>query len=588
MWRIAEEYWKEYLVFAIVACAFGIAPFAQTIYELGWDWYAAPQTVYVGGTYYSDRMQEIVDGHPLIGNPYFLEHREEFPPAFFVADWLGSIPLFLGLPMVPALVGNIVIWSFALFIFSHAILVTLGVSSRVSVIGSVVLGLQVYAQMVQAVSMQIVYPFFLLFMYGFLLWLENPHERMRQIGFAVSTALCAYIYTYSIQLVAVVYALTGLWVMLRERALLSSYIRTSVIGVVLCLPLIAFTLMQIQHEWYFETLERIGLIHTHIPVTLAFYVTLVPMAFLALALLIRGTAMLRARRLSQPEFFLVNIGLSLVIVMFSNVITGTDLELPQHIERFVVPWLMFAALFVLTRYGARLGELSRQFPKNIGVAACLLVIAYTMVLHLVNAGPRLTDRPMRTPADIERLAGLDVPLQWLRDNVQEPAVIWAEPDGLLNNRIPTFTQHYVLFEPKGVLQLLTNTEMEERYLLAHYFALDRDEIVREYVQYAGTGNAVHAHKTHNKRVKICTLLKLKTDCGREMSMEAYKGAEYFDSLLAKYENEIRANLSEWLRRYNVSYIIKDTETDSPSFQPSELPNAVEMYRDSRFTIYKLD
>jgi hypothetical protein len=281
-----------------------------------------------------------VDGYPLIGNPYFIEHRDEFPPAFFVADWLASIPLFLSIPIVPALLTNIIIWSLALFVITHAILVSLGVRSHVAALGAIILGVQVFAQMVQPVSMQIVYPFFLLFLYAYLLWLKNPNERARQIGFAVSTALCAYIYTYSIQIVAVLFALTGIWILFREREFFFSYLRTSLIGIALCIPLIVFTLLQVQHEHYFETLARIGLIHTHLPVTLAFYVLLIPLAFLALGLLIGSRDFIFVKKISPSVFFLGTTGLSLVVVMFSNIITGTDLELPQHIERFIVPWLM--------------------------------------------------------------------------------------------------------------------------------------------------------------------------------------------------------------------------------------------------------
>lgn len=589
VWSLVREYAWEYTFFACAAVLFGLIPYAQTAYELGWDWHSSSPTAYVPATYYTDRIQEVIEGYPLIGNPYFIEHREEFPPAFFVADWIGAIPLFLGIPMAPALATNVMLWSLALFVLAHAILVTLGVNSRVAALGAVVLGVQVYAQMVQPVSMQIVYPFFLLFLYAYLLWLESPKDKARQIGLAISTALCAYIYTYSIQIVAVLFALTGAWILLREREFFVAYVRTSVIGIVLCIPLIVFTLLQIQHEYYFETLARIGLIHTRIPVTLAFYVTLIPIAFLALGFLIAGRQFIFVKRMSPPIFFLATTGLSLVIVMFSNVITGTDLELPQHIERFIVPWLMFATLSVATHYSMRIRELLSRFPTNFVVVACILVVVYSHVLHVKNGGPQNAIRETRTANDILRLEGLGIPLSWLRVNVHAPNVVWADPDGALNKLIPTFTQHYVLFEPKGVLQLLPDSEMEERYLLAHYFALSKEELAREYVQYAGTGNAVHAHKTHNKRVKICKLLRLDTvlgrDCGEEKNVVSYKGEEYFEQLLSQYKGNIQSELSSFLDKYSVAYIITDKETDSPTFMNTKIDGVTRVFFDGRFSIY---
>lgn len=589
MWVLMKAYAWEYAFFVGVAVIFGCIPYAQTIYELGSEWLLSSPTAYITATYYSDRIHEVVDGHPLIGNPYFIEYRDEFPPAFFVADWLGAIPLFLRIPIVPALLTNIVVWSLALFVIAHATLVTLGVNTRVAAVGAVLLGVQVYAQMVQAVSMQIVYPFFLLFLYAYLLWLEKPNDRVRQISFAIATALCAYIYTYSIQIVAVLFALTGAWIILREREFLLSYVRTSVIGVVLCLPLIAFSILQIQHEHYFESLARIGLIHTHIPVTLAFFVACIPLSFLVLGFFIAGRDMFFAKKFSPSVFFLATTGLSLVLVMFSNVITGTDLELPQHIERFIVPWLMFATLFAVTKYSTRIGELLLQFPKNIVVASCVLIIVYSHVLHIKNAGPQNAIRETRTVATMERVQGLDIPLQWLRENVRESSVVWADPDGPLNNLIPTFTQHYILFDPKGALQLLPDSELEERYLLAHYFRLDKSELIREYVQYAGTGNGVHAHKTHNKRVKLCRLLRLDTlferECGEEKDVVSYKGEEYFEQLLSQYSTRIQNELGTHLKKYSIGYIVADKETDSSSFMKAEIPGATRVFFDGRFSIY---
>ena len=52
---------------------------------------------YDGGYYYYARVQEVADGYPFVGNPFFYEHRTDGPVAFFLADWINAIPILMGL-----------------------------------------------------------------------------------------------------------------------------------------------------------------------------------------------------------------------------------------------------------------------------------------------------------------------------------------------------------------------------------------------------------------------------------------------------------------------------------------------------------
>jgi len=585
---------KHALLLAVVAFCAVLLPYINLYRELGEVPNFPIGAFDIAGGYYHERMQEVKDGYPFLGNPYFYEHRNELPPAFFLADWFAAIPLLFGASMMYATLIDFFIWSFLFLVLAYLLFRVFTVSPWVSFIGSNIVFLSVFMHMIRIVSMQQIYPFFLFFLITFIYWLKDPSDRKRIYFLVLSSALTAYIYTYAWQIVVAVLFLTPFVFFFTDRR---EYIRPFAFMFALfvlgSLPLIMFTYAQMQTPFYWETMQRIGLVNTRLPASAVVSALIwIPVMFLLWFVLSRNNTKVNLKKNDGEVFlFFVLTGTAMIGVTLSNIITSKELELPQHIERFTIIWLSFASVYSL--YFFAKNELARKL-YTVSFLLCTLLIG---VLFFGNIGYFLTYGPLNAFAPLadvvkeRKIQGLIVPLVWLNENIKEESVVWTDPHAPLNSYIIMMTRHYTLFRAAGTIHLASGKEIEERYLVANYFSLTEKDLEDDYHAYGGVGNAYHGWMTENRRVKLCRILRLDHfghACGELTDRVSWKGKSYFEGLYDQYVNEIRPNIVDKLEKYHVSYIISDKETDSPSFKPETLPWVNQIYADGRFTIYRIN
>lgn len=579
------SFWHA-LALLIVALIGTLAPFTYTTLQLG----APPElpvALFNDADYYYDRMHEVVDGRPFLGNPYFIEHSGDPPPAFFVADWISAVPLFLGIPLMQTIYLNLFGWSLLFLLLAYALIRAWEGTPLLALFGAILAYSEAYVFILRPVSMQVVFPFFLFFLIGYMLWLKTPEGRAQKIVFGVSAALAACLYTYAWQIIFVVFVLTGCAFLILRRDALKSLILPTILFLGLIAPFVVMTMSQVSHPLYAETLARIGLVKTHLPIFAGFLISLVPLSIGLLALATRPRVRF-FEWLREPRvcFFAIT-GTAIVGVMFSNIVTGVDLELPQHVERFVILWFVFASVYLIP-------VTYRAFCDSSSTRRALIALFAFLVLainlqYMRSHGPAIIAYPFDT-AQMRDIQKFNAPLTWLRENVKTPSVIWSDPNGIFHHYVAMSTPHYVLFQKGGGLHIVSDREMEDRYLTSHYFSLTKDELIEDYQMYGGTGNAVHLYKTHNRKVRVCRLFQLDRlgyECGELTDMVTFKGRAYFDDLYERFLVEIRPNIDAKLVEYHVGYIVFDNATNSEDFKPEELPHTEKVYDDGRFSIYSL-
>ncbi len=569
------------LASAVVAA---LLPFAILTYALG-EPPQLPVAFLNEADYYYDRMQEIKDGYPLLGNPYFFEHREDPPPAFVGADWLASVPLLIGIPLMQTIVLNIFGWSLIFLLFAYALVRAWGGTPAYALFGALLTYTESYSFMLRPVSMQVVFPFFLFFLTAYLLWLRDPKGRVQQLFFGISAALAASLYTYTWQIIVVVFPLTFIGFLLVRRENIRTLLVPALLFVVLTLPFMIITFSQSSHPHYAETLARIGLIKTHLPIFLGFVIALVPLIVGVLAFIVRRERnLVEWLRTPAVQFFIIT-GTAIIGVMLSNIITGLDLELPQHLERFVILWFVFASVYFAPQVYERFR--SSRTVERVGIAILVALVIGGHVHYQKTAGIAMLLRPLNLE-EIQSVQELSAPLAWLEEHAPESSVIWSDPSSRFPYFIAMTTSHYSLLHKGGGLHLVSDREMEDRYVTAHYFGLTVEELIRDHHIYAGTGNAIHPYKTHNRKVLLCTVLRLESlgyTCGEMTDAVSFIGEDYFDDLFRQY-TEMRPKILEQLAEYHVAYIVADKK-GNPGFAPQTLAGAEAVYEDDRFTIYRL-
>ncbi|MEK7084195.1 MAG: hypothetical protein AAB932_03110 [Patescibacteria group bacterium] len=586
---------KKPLIVLIVV-AFIMLLLLATPFFVAWNlldgkWPAVPVS-FSDDLYYYARIREVIDGKFFLGNPYFLEHSHEIPPAFFVADWLAAIPLMIGIPLLPAAAGNFVLWSMIFFLISYLLCRQVSATPRSALAGSIMAYALSYTLILRPVSMQIIFPFFLLFLFSYARWLEKPFQKNRIILLTSSFAFSFYLYTYFWQITTGIMALSLLYFLMTKR--ISEACRLLLVlvgGVFLAIPMIIFIVGAWAHPFFWESMVRIGLVYTHVPTAETFYsgqwIVAVLMLWWAS---LRWIPSLRADVMYRQSFLFFSLsGLAMIGVSASNLITGKELETAQHVARFIGIWLGIAYIRWCSIFFSQGYSGVRFVPmKKLFLLACLLAWSTVGIgTYLENVSvlfPSLDHR--RTAQENQTFFP---PLHWLEQQESVPHVVWTHPGSRIDTFVPILTKHYVLFSNPGILHLLSSDEAEERYLISRYFSsLSVADIERDTREYAGVGFSHHQYKTHNRKVRLCRLLRLSlvgVACGEYHDAVTHAGKFYFEQLSERYRNDIIPQIEKKLTQYHVTYIIFDASSTIP-FAPEALSNTRLEYDDGRFRIYR--
>lgn len=549
-----------------------------------------------GSTYYSARIKEIKNGHPFIGNPYFIEHRNDLAPAFFVADWIASVPYLIGLSFDATMIFNGLFWSIFFVFLAYFIFLSLGLNKKTSLGGAILSYTQGIFLILPSVSMQTIFPFFLALLLAYIYWVKKPGDQKRIILLALAIAGAVYVYTYLMQVTAVFIFFAIVYFLVTKNFRTAVYLfLSSVLALIISFPIIWYTIKQLTHPLYWETMARIGLVATRIPTVEAFIsggaVMLITILFYVswkvIKLFRENENYTRAMR-----FFVLS-GLAMAFVIVSNFFTGKELELSGHIERFMSIWTPLA-LSTYFYFTYKIVGLKNSFNSTKQSAISILfLVSLISLIHFSRVYWSYFSQQGGVNRLVEETFFYDAPLRWLENNITEPSVVMANTHDPMLAYISEYTKHYVLFSNGGILHLVSNNEIEERYLVSRYFDnMTEQQIEQDFQMYAGVGNAVHQHKTHNREVKLCNLVRLNlfgVNCGVEMDAVTFRGKKYFDDLFSRY-NLYKTTINDELKKFHVAYILENKKLDAEQsirYDMRNIANVTKVYEDAHFSIYKI-
>ena len=540
--------------------------------------------------FYYARMHALLTGHVTTGNPYYLEHTDGPPLVIFAGVWLSAVPFFLGLPPLAALYVNFIVWSLAFIAAAYALLRALRVSAWWSVFGVLAMYAESFAHVWRPVNLQTVFPVYFLFYLALLRSIEKPNRRHVWL-LGATTGVNCYLFSYLWQAAVITLVPLFLFALVRKEWLLARAIFfTGLIGGGIGLPIPLYALWLSHTSPYFwESVYRLGLVNTHIPTSEIFYSGGWVWALCALAVFVLWCQPLLRRDtvFTKLILFICISGLGLWCMQASNAITGKWLETGEHVRLLILPWLMFATLALALALWQRRAALSRPlFFAAVGWV-CVLIGA-NMYFGSLYIAPFLPHRATALRWQDEQ--AFAKPFAWL--NTQAPgAVVWSNPNDDITEFIPLYTRDFVLSTYFGMLELVPEQEIRERYLVSQYFdkptaadlATDADMS-----QYLGRRDYPHEAKTIEREVKLCRMFfffNKQHDCGAIPTPQSLLGPQFFAELAAKFTDDIHPHIVSYLKKYHVTYILKDKLYDT-QYHP-EILGAKKVYADERFEIYKL-
>jgi len=570
----------------VVAVLLSLLPIWQAWHYIGSNWRGVVQS-YGDEILYDVHVHEIGDGHPLFGNPYFIEHANDIPLVVFAGVYVAAVPYLLGMPLDATIFFDYTLWSVIVVVLGYWLLRELLVPRTLAAIGSL-FALEQYSGLIWRMSnRQEVNPVFLLFYIGLIRLIRDPRtSNIVLVG--VSAGLSFWVFSYLWQAVVItlglllVYALVArLWVLARAVCL------AGVLGVVLGSPVLLYQLWQSHTQPYFwESIARFGLVHSHLPMAEIVYSG----GWVWVLCAVIFAVWWRVPQVRDQEFkalvlFAAVSGMGLWIEQGSNAITGQLLELGEHLKPSIVTWLAFATVAIGWALWERRERMSQgwQYASGVGVALLLLVSVYfgyaqfEAFLFQVNVP---VWQEQQTYA---------APLQWIDAHETAPVVIWADPHDYFVQHVPVLSRDYVLSAEAAMYHLVSNQEIRERYLVSQYFNNPSpSDLQRDIRLYMGNQDVYHNAKTIERGIKLCRIFFFwdhNHNCGVVPTSLSLLGDSFFASLETQFATDIKPHIKEYLQKYHVAYIVKDDVLD-PQYQPQKL-GAVRVYSDGRFEIYKL-
>ncbi|MEK7091808.1 MAG: hypothetical protein AAB900_02345, partial [Patescibacteria group bacterium] len=329
-------------------------------------------------------------------------------------------------------------------------------------------------------------------------------------------------------------------------------------ALVLALPALISQWQQTQDPLYWQTFLRLGLVKSHLPTIYAYnygrWVILVLGLWFTLDR-VKVYPSAPALKLRQQENLLIySLGLGLLIVNWSNLVSGLELEIGKHIGRFITFYLALAGILIIRRLLAPgFWPALKNWWIRLGLGLLAILLLLNLASNLQRSLPWRQVIHHHNLSDTNKLAGV---LTWLSARPEKEQVVLA--DDRLAQYIPIYTSHYDLFATHGQLQLISDEEATDRYLVSRALQpkMTKDQLIGEFGTYAGAGE-LDRRDEYNWRGLWCRKYRadifLGLACPVDQDLRTYEGEAYWSDLLARWSAD-KADLIAKLKFYHLHYL----------------------------------
>ncbi len=419
------------------------------------------QGIYHGVTddeiYYEARARDVLDGHPNLANPYIYEHKDGSPMQFWLPDYILAKPIgWLGLSVPVGFIIWTGILTALLAVLSYVILYVLTGSKSWSILGmffaNVILSANTFLRLP---SPAFNFVFWLLTFLFLLLYIKKK-EKMYAVLSALSFGLLFHLYPYFWTFFVVLFAvfLVLVFVLKVKDMSYKTYLVVCLGAFVIGIPYFVSVWQSSNLSVYNESLRRLGMIATHFP-----------SGFLSvgLAVIIICLFLYSYKKekivVSELSIFLFSAVLSAVIVINQHLLTGKNLEFSSHYLLGNLYTFVFVGAYVIYSWQ---NILSSKFKKIFFYIMMFLICVMSVysVANMIKVEMTYSSYDIYT----QNYAGV---FDWLSKNAKPDEVVYTNDD--IGFFLPIYTSQNVYYSGYGILFFMSGREVEERFIINHYF-----------------------------------------------------------------------------------------------------------------------
>ena len=585
---ISKKQLISFSILFIITAFWAAIPIVYIVYSVGDRWQGVIPDGYVrDNEFYMVRMVKGTQNFPFGNNPFFIERAKDTNPALSIADYLAALPLKAGLSLTATLIFNSVFWNLIFVYLLWLFLKQVGIRNNWAFYLIPPIYLEVYGAMIRPVVLQTVLPFFTFFLLGFATWLKKP-TLLNNLVFAVGIAGTLYIYPYTWQIAFSILGVSFLWFLKnRQWARAKSELKIICLALIIAFPAVYALYKIFSNPLFPDLLKNVGSIKTHFPSRLSFTLGrwVITSSFLWY-LTARFTSLKEDKDFKFLYSFLLIIGFGIIIVLMSPIITGRDGAIGDHVGRELYFWLAISTSILAYLVFARSNLFQLQFYKKMIIVLLLIVNLAPVVKHYKRS---LLQPFYATRSKTLLVQDYAKPIAWLHEYDKNPRVVWA--DGPIGSFVPILSRHYNMHPPDLAYQYwVPMPEMRERYLISEYFTDPK------FLAKGSTISLGHSYVRRlddlNWKSDLCGIFKIMgfdrcnpKSSGLTLAQVKSLKDEDIKNLIEKNNKEIKPNIDELLRKYQVTYAIKD-KLNKNNFNVEKLKNVTEIYNDSRFIIYE--
>ena len=539
MKQLFWHHWLALWIAAAVGLLF-VAPQLFFITSLGPDFNGVYRELSGDELFYMARVQEVVDGHPTLNNPYYAEHKGGVSTQFFLPEVLASLPArFFNV----GIFEFFVFYDFALpaitYLIAYGLFLALGINRGGSSIGALLFVLLEQELLSRPINLQFVVVPFLLFLLALLQLVKKEKSWFLVLvaGGLFGLLFYLYLYFWSFAVVLVGIMLINFFVQ-QQWGRIARLLQISAIAVLIAIPYFYRLVILRGQASFIAMAERLGLLYTRIP---SGFKIILPAAILIICLIaIARYQKINFKTFSPTFIFLLSGLIASVVVVNQHLITGINILFSSHYQFQANVFFILAAAYLLWQVFSQ----KKVFSSRLVAVALIGVICFwfapSFFSQLSFSQSQITD---------QRYGEV---INWLNANTANDSVVLSF--GRLNTLIPAYTHNNVYFNGLASLYALSDQEITDRFVRYYAMHSATSEEIRQSL-FGVRGIALRS--AGGKQRQLNTLYRL---IGKStVDLEAI----YFpDELVSQLHNQVNEYVDKSIEatvgQYQVDYIILDS------------------------------